>query len=530
MSGSSSGAGDLSQATRDLSSGLYSSQVPDDSEMLRVIGTERASYTGQLDGEAAQIQIIPHRFPWAQAPWVNVSAIMNSTNIFMQVIDRSPSLDEFHKRLRPILSTEPNFGKYYATERDLRAVFHAASGQPVAYVGVIQVRYPEWSELPVRLIHATIAYLAKMGAISGACLVVLDKRSYMYNRENAPLTLERGLRASRYNFEPIGSHLMVARAHDIMLTDAREYRHVRDAQIGVRSKGNTSRFGSVLGPHDEMLAKYTSFSVRVPNYGNSYQTHYFSRREGDEADYEELRQEQGAELDRVHIAAEAGALARATRNLASGKYNIQRPSELPQIREVVYTAELDGEMLHVTIGAGAAPSSIDVHTLGGDMFPEMSLSVVAESHHPSVFRGRFRRLMLDSGQLARYPASESDMDALYAAASNRQVVYVEDINVRGTVWSEHPLRLMHALIALLAKFGVISGSSLVVIDRRSYGYEGQKLPRALEEGVRASRYNFDPIGRSGNLMVARADYMRPSHADDYRLTRDAQIGRRRSSV
>ena len=138
--------------------------------------------------------------------------------------------------------------------------------------------------------------------------------------------------------------------------------------------------------------------------------------------------------------------------------------------------------------------------------------------------------MLDYGQFARYPASESDMDALYAAASNRQVVYVETIDVRGTVWSEHPLRLMHALIALLAKFGVISGSSLVVIDRRSYGYGTQKLPRALFEGVRASRYNFDPIGRSGNLMVARADYMRPSHSDDYHLTRDTQIGRRRSRV
>jgi hypothetical protein len=41
----------------------------------------------------------------------------------------------------------------------------------------------------------------------------------------------------------------------------------------------------------------------------------------------------------------------------------------------------------------------------------------------------------------------------------------------------------------------------------------QKRPHAFEEGVSASRYNFDPIGRSGNLMVARADYMHPAHAD-----------------
>jgi hypothetical protein len=115
------------------------------------------------------------------------------------------------------------------------------------------------------------------------------------------------------------------------------------------------------------------------------------------------------------------------------------------------------------------------------------------------------------------------MDALYAAASNRHVVYVDYITVRDPAWSEHPLRLIHAIVALLAKLGAISGSSLVVIDRRSYVVDNaQRMPRALEEGIRASRYNFDPIGRSGNLMAARADFMHPQ-LGDFHSVRDAEI-------
>jgi hypothetical protein len=237
---------DLSHDIRDLSSGRYSHrEVPEDT--LRVIGNDRTPHAGRLDGEEAHIRMIPHNVAWAVAPWVNVSARMDKTNIFMPVVEKSPSLDEFRRRMQYILSTETHFGWYYATEQDMGALFRAASGQRVAYVRLMVVREPEWSELPIRLVHATIAYLAKIGVISGACLVVLDKRSYMYENEYVPRTLERGLRASRYNFEPIGNYLLVARAHD-MLTDVgayRAYRHVRDAQIGMRSKRvHASRFGS----------------------------------------------------------------------------------------------------------------------------------------------------------------------------------------------------------------------------------------------------------------------------------------------
>jgi hypothetical protein len=232
---------DLSHAICDLSSGRYSHrEVAEDT--LRVLGNDRKQHAGRLDGEEAHIRTMPHNEAWAVAPWVNVSARTDKTNIFMPVVEGSPSLNEFRRRFRLILSTETYFGRYFSTEQDMGALFRAASGQRVAYVELIVVREPEWSELPIRLVHATIAYLAEIGVISGACLVVLDKRSYMYGNQTDPLALERGLRASRYNFERIGNYLLVARAHDMLTDVERVYRHVRDAQIGMRSRRvHTSR-------------------------------------------------------------------------------------------------------------------------------------------------------------------------------------------------------------------------------------------------------------------------------------------------
>jgi hypothetical protein len=191
--------------------------------------------------------------------------------------------------------------------------------------------------------------------------------------------------------------------------------------------------------------------------------------------------------------------------------------------QVMYIIMLDGEGLLVSVDP--ADGAFTVSTQGSWMFPGMSMSVVCPSRSLDEVKQRFSILLGDHAVPLEQHPTESDMDALYAAASNRHVVYVDYIAVRDPAWSEHPLRLIHAIVALLAKLGAISGSSLVVIDRRSYVVDAQRMPRALAEGVRASRYNFDPIGRSGNLMAARADCMHPQ-VGDFHSVRDAEIGRR----
>ena len=90
-------------------------------------------------------------------------------------------------------------------------------------------------------------------------------------------------------------------------------------------------------------------------------------------------------------------------------------------------------------------------------------------------------------------------DAANTGASYGRLVCVTDMGATSRSWSELPLRVMHAVVALLAQQGMIAGGSLVVLDKSGYGPGSDKL----DEGLRGSRYNFWPIGRG--LLVARAD-------------------------
>lgn len=299
--------------------------------------------------------------------------------------------------------------------------------------------------------------------------------------------------------------------------DVHSHRHVRDGRRGQRT-----RFGDI-GTYDEMMREYMRFSLCVPPVVAGGTSYRFSGQPGEEAYYQNLRQ-QGAVL--VYAALRTATLTHAMRDLASGKYSMERRHQMPQV-QVTYIIMLDGEGLLVSVDP--ADGAFTVSTQGSWVFPGMSMSVVCPSRNLDEVKQRFSILLRDHGQLEQHP-TESEMDALYAAASNRHVVYVDYITVRDPAWSERPLRLIHAIVALLAKLGAISGSSLVVIDRRSYVVDNaQRMPRALEEGVRASRYNFDPIG-SGNLMAARADYMHPQ-VGDYHSVRHAQIrGRSKRSA
>jgi hypothetical protein len=84
------------------------------------------------------------------------------------------------------------------------------------------------------------------------------------------------------------------------------------------------------------------------------------------------------------------------------------------------------------------------------------------------------QLVLDALGPFRYAEIEDDVGALHTAGGaagaagmhDRRAAFVSDIEAESHEWSELPLRIMHAAVALLAQIGVISGSSMVAIDKQ----------------------------------------------------------------
>ena len=137
---------------------------------------------------------------------------------------------------------------------------------------------------------------------------------------------------------------------------------------------------------------------------------------------------------------------------------------------------------------------------------------------------------------SRYAAIADDIRALrhgplsVHGAHGAPVVFVTDMRVSPLRWSERPLRMMHAAIALCAQLGLISGASLVVVDKRGYGLALMPCTRMLEHGLaklarsERTRYLLEPIGQS--LLFGRADELveRLRDFDAYRYTRASQVG------
>jgi hypothetical protein len=128
-----------------------------------------------------------------------------------------------------------------AGEEDVRAL-RAAAGTSgcVVLVSKIDGESREWSELPFRIMHATVALLAQMGVISGRCLVAVDKQGYGAYEHRRPDTLEQHLPLSRYKYKlrVIGAapSFLVARADELVdqLESFDAYRHARAVEIGAR--------------------------------------------------------------------------------------------------------------------------------------------------------------------------------------------------------------------------------------------------------------------------------------------------------
>jgi hypothetical protein len=99
----------------------------------------------------------------------------------------------------------------------------------------------------MRLVQATVAFLAQKGMISGGSLVVIDHHSLVDERPDGqhgtngtPLTLRRFMDdPSVYNLKPLGYGLLIARADELVspVLPRHLYAHIREGEIGARVTG-----------------------------------------------------------------------------------------------------------------------------------------------------------------------------------------------------------------------------------------------------------------------------------------------------
>lgn len=202
-------------------------------------------------------------------------------------------------------------------------------------------------------------------------------------------------------------------------------------------------------------------------------------------------------------------LVRIIRDLVHGHYTNRRP-ELGGSH--TYGGELDGKRFRIEFFSPSGRLIAHAHEEGTEVEMEIVRNVDEAAIHEAVGP-------------SRYASIADDMGALRQAASRASVALVTDLRVSPMRWSERPLRMMHATIALCAQLGHITGGSLVVIDKRAYGLSLMRCPRMLERGLaRLQYYQLEPIGR--HLLVCRADGLVSPlrNFDAYSYTRASQIG------
>lgn len=253
----------------------------------------------------------------------------------------------------------------------------------------------------------------------------------------------------------------------------------------------------------EMTMKYTDFNVYVPSVGITH----FSGALGERATYDALIRMRGSKI--MEFTLRVHNVARAISDLTYGHYSnpdrAHRPVGAPGVI-VAYGGELDGEKMRILLLV-LARSSLVVTARAPDRrtgyYTEVKMSILS-----------FGSAAHDSMQLVRaalgpfrYAEIEDDAGALHTAAGmhDRRVAFVSGIEAASHEWSELPLRIMHAAVAVLAQIGVISGSSMVVIDKRGYGWGASKRVLELERGLSESKYNYKLRSIGRYLVVVRAD-------------------------
>jgi hypothetical protein len=255
--------------------------------------------------------------------------------------------------------------------------------------------------------------------------------------------------------------------------------------------------------YSEMMMQYTEFTVFAPGVGGTT----FTGMRGEREKYETLI---GVPEARVADAVMRVDLVRSIRDLVRGHYTNRRPE---RVVSHTYGGELDGKSVRIEFFFPSGRLMAHAHEEGTEV--EMEIVNVDEAAiHEAVGP-------------SRYASIADDMRALRKAASRASVAFVTDLRVSPLRWSERPLRMMHATIALCAQLGIITGGSLLVIDKRAYGLSLMPCPRMLERGLaRLQYYQLEPIGR--HLLVCRADGLVSPlrNFDAYFYTRASQIGAR----
>jgi hypothetical protein len=253
--------------------------------------------------------------------------------------------------------------------------------------------------------------------------------------------------------------------------------------------------------YSEMMMQYMEFAVFAP--GDPGTT--FTGKRGEREKYDQLIRVPGARVEDAVIRVD---LVRSIRDLVRGHYTNRRP-EFGVSH--TYGGELDGKSFRIEFFSPSGRLMVHAHEEGTEVEMEIVNGDEAAIH--------------EAVGPSRYASIADDMGALRKAASRASVAFVTDLRVSPLRWSERPLRMMHATVALSAQLGLIAGGSLVVIDKRAYGLALMPCPRMLERGLaRLQCYELEPIGR--HLLVCRADGLVSPlrNFDAYSYTRASQIG------
>lgn len=287
------------------------------------------------------------------------------------------------------------------------------------------------------------------------------------------------------------------------------------------AEGRGTEFGVRLETYDEMISKYASFHVMVPTAPDAGSS--FEGNEGERAEYDRLIRIPGASIHSPSLVIRAGDLALAMGDLSLLRYSNQRPDEgqfkacdgsIPggsAETRTSYKGEIDGLGLEMDIYQRGRPTMYVLASVSAYVHRDRSTHTVHMvivnngAKSPENFKALLESVLGDA-----YSRIDGDVTALYEAAklkpngaSDTRLAIVtamkDDVKFKSTEWREEKLRVVHATVAFLAKTNVISGGSLVVINKSGYG----PGPEKLEEELKNSRYNLRPIGTS--LLVSRAD-------------------------
>jgi hypothetical protein len=273
----------------------------------------------------------------------------------------------------------------------------------------------------------------------------------------------------------------------------------------------------------EMMRKYTKFNVFAPPHGVTH----FDGKQGERETYDRLMGMDGAEIHEHVIRAD---MFRAVSDLVNGRYSDQRPDGIHASSTragggmtpiAMYGGELDGSKIQIFLFQAEGRIWVTAYTCGSRLYTEVKMQILSFDGTGS--QGAFHAIFRGD---AVGPADFAVLRDAATGTSDKRAVCVTRMDVETDVFNELPLRVMHAAVAVLAQIGVISGRSLVVIDKRGYGSSVRRWPGTLELGLTHSKYNYklQRIGR--HLVAAKADdLVNPlENADAHTRIRRAEIG------